>query len=63
MYQRAGAREYRIADPQSRSIEVYLRDENNYLNPHEVYTAADTAKVTALEGCTVELGKVFPKEK
>lgn len=63
LYQRAGVREYWIADPQSRSIEVYLRDENNYLKPHEVYTAADTAKVTVLEGCTVELGKVFPEEK
>ena len=59
LYQRAGVREYWIADPQSRSIEVYLRDENNYLKPHEVYTAADTATVTVLEGCTVELGKVF----
>lgn len=63
LYQRAGVREYWIADPQSRSIEVYLRDENNYLKPHEVYTAADTAKVTVLEGCTVELGKVFTEEK
>ncbi len=63
LYQRAGVREYWIADPQSRCIEVYLRDENNYLKPHEVYTAADTAKVTVLNGCTVELSKVFPEEK
>ena len=60
LYQRAGVREYWIADPQSRSIEVYLLDENNYLKPREVYTANDTAKVTVLEGCTVELSRVFP---
>lgn len=63
LYQRAGVREYWIADPQNRSIEVYLRDENDHLKPQEVYTANDTAKVTALDGCTVELGKVFPGEQ
>lgn len=61
LYQRAGVREYWIADPQSRSIEVYLLDENNYLKPREVYTAKDTAKVTVLDGCTVELERVFPE--
>ena len=61
LYQRAGVREYWIADPQSRSIEVYLLDENNYLKPREVYIANDTAKVTVLDGCTVELNRVFPE--
>lgn len=61
LYQRAGVREYWIADPQNRSIEVYLRDENDRLKPQEVYTAKDTAKVTVLDGCTVELDKVFPE--
>lgn len=63
LYRRAGVREYWIVDPNNQSIEVYLRDENNDLRPHEVYTRNDTAKVTVLEGCTVELSKVFPETK
>lgn len=63
LYRRAGVREYWIVDPNNQSVEVYLRDENNDLRPHEVYTRNDTAKVTVLEGCTVELSKVFPETK
>lgn len=63
LYRRAGVREYWIVDPQNQSVEVYLRDENNDLSPHEVYTRGDTAKVTVLDGCTVELAKVFPETK
>lgn len=63
LYRRAGVREYWIVDPQNQSVEVYLRDENNDLRPHEVYTRGDTAKVTVLDGCTVELAKVFPETK
>ena len=61
LYRRAGVREYWIVDPQSQSVEVYLRDENNDLRPHEVYMRTDTAKVTVLDGCTVDLAKVFPE--
>lgn len=63
LYRRAGFREYWIADPKNQTVEVYLRDENNDLRPREVYTHKDAAKVTVLEGCTVELGRVFPEEK
>ncbi len=63
LYRRAGVREYWIVDPNNQSVEVYLRDENNDLRPHEVYTRNDTAKVTVLDGCTVELAKVFPETK
>ena len=63
LYRRAGVREYWIVDPQNQSVEVYLRDENNDLRPREVYTRTDTAKVTVLDGCTVELAKVFLETK
>lgn len=63
LYRRAGVREYWIVDPQYQSVEVFLRDENNDLRPREVYTRSDTAKVTVLDGCTVELTKVFPETK
>lgn len=63
LYRRAGVREYWIVDPNNQTVEVYLRDENDDLRPREVYLRNDTAKVTVLEGCTVELERVFPETK
>ena len=57
-YQRAGVREYWIVSPEEHTVQVFLLN-NGLLLPHEVYGKGDIAKVNALEGCFVELAKVF----
>ena len=58
--QQAGVREYWIVDPMNnKSVQVFLRDNEGYLNIHEVYGQTDIAKVNVLDGCFIELSKVF----
>ena len=61
LYQRAKVREYWIVDPQCKTVEVYLLDENGFLKPSEMYNADDTAKITVLNDCPIDLNSVFPK--
>lgn len=61
LYQKAGVREYWIADPENKTIQVFLMDENGIYQPHEDYCRTDVAKVNVLEGCFIELKKVFPE--
>lgn len=58
LYQRVGVKELWLVDPASRSIQVFLL-KDGILQPFEVYTAKDIAKVNSLEGCFIETGKVF----
>ena len=60
LYQRAGVREYWIADPDSSTVQVFML-KDGYLHPHEVYSEKDIAKVNVLDGCFIELSKVFPQ--
>ena len=62
LYQRAGVREYWIVSPEEKSVQVFLL-EGNALHPHEVYSEKDIAKVNVLDGCFIELSKVFPNDK
>ena len=59
LYQRAGVREYWIVDPENRAVQVFLPDGRGYLRICEEYGRQDVAKADVLEGCFVELGKVF----
>ena len=59
LYQQAGVREYWIVDPESRTVRVMLQDGGGVLQIHEVYTREGVAKVNVLEGCFIELSKVF----
>lgn len=59
LYQRAGVKEYWIADPENKTVRVMLQDGNGTLRMHEVYQREDVAKVTVLAGCFIELNKVF----
>ena len=59
LYQRAGVREYWIVDPDARTVQVMLRDDDGNLQLHEIYSHRDIAKVNVLEGCFIELAKVF----
>lgn len=61
LYQRAGVREYWIVDPENRTVQVFLLDDTGMLRPHEDYGREDVAKVNVLDGCFVELKKVFPE--
>lgn len=58
LYQRAGLREYWIVDPDNQSVQVFLND-GGTLKLHEDYGPGDIAKVNTLEGCFIELSKVF----
>lgn len=62
LYQRAGVREYWIVDPSSHSVLVFLLDESGVFRLHEDYGPTDIAKVNVLDGCFIELCKVFPEE-
>lgn len=58
LYQRAGVREYWIVSPEEQAVQVLLLEDGKLL-PHEDYGRDDVAKVNALDGCFIELGKVF----
>ena len=57
-YQRAGVREYWIVDPERKNVQVFLL-EGKFLQLREMYEAADVAKVHVLDGCVIELSRVF----
>lgn len=59
-YQRAGVREYWIVSPDEKTVQVFLLD-NGLLFPREVYGKTEVAKVNVLDGCFIELEKVFPE--
>lgn len=59
LYQRAGVREYWIADPDTQSVQVFLPDSSGAFRLCEDYGREDVAKVHTLEGCFIELKKVF----
>lgn len=59
LYQRAGVREYWIVNPEDQTVQVMLMDGGGVLQLHEVYDRRGVAKVNVLDGCFIELGKVF----
>lgn len=63
LYQRAGVREYWIVNPEDRTVQVMLQDDTGALHIHEDYGREDMAKVNVLEGCFIELSKVFPESE
>ena len=59
LYQRARVREYWIVNPEDQTVQVMLMDGGGVLQLHEVYDRQGVAKVNVLDGCFIELGKVF----
>lgn len=59
LYQQAGVREYWIADPENQTVRIMLLSGNGIFKTHEVYRREDVAKVNVLNGCFIELEKVF----
>ena len=61
LYQRAGVREYWIADPENESVMVFLLGEDGVYHIHEDYGRSDMAQVNILEDCQIDLSRVFPE--
>ena len=58
LYQRAGVREYWMVDPALQTVQVGILEGNIY-KIHGVYTPQDIVKINVLDGCFIELSKVF----
>lgn len=56
-YQRAGVREYWIVDPDTKTVQVCILENGRYFVT--AYADTDTAPVTVLPGCTINLQEVF----
>ena len=61
LYERAGVKEYWIVSPDERTVQVRVLTDGRY-RVLEVYTEQDIAKVHVLDGCFIELSRVFPTE-
>lgn len=61
LYQRAGVRELWLVDPNTQSVQVFLLDSTGAFRIHEDYGKKDIAKVNVLNGCFIELERVFPE--
>ena len=58
-YLKHGVIEYWIIDPESKTLAVHIKNENNYIiHP---YIKEDIVPVHVLEGCTINLSEVFEK--
>ncbi len=59
LYMRAKVREYWIVDPQEKAVQVFLLDEDGKYKLAEMYGKNDTAKITVLNDCPIDLSSVF----
>lgn len=57
-YQQAGVQEYWIVDPVTNTVQTFIL-ENGIFKTIDLYTENDIAKVNILDGCFIELNKVF----
>ncbi|GHV91414.1 hypothetical protein AGMMS50268_19170 [Spirochaetia bacterium] len=56
-YQQAGVREYWIADPETKSVQACILENGHYTVT--MYDDTNTAPVSVLPGCTIDLTTVF----
>jgi Uma2 family endonuclease len=59
-YQAAGVREYWIVDPDTKTAQACVLEKGRYILSS--YGDTDTAPVTVLPGCVIDLGEVFAEE-
>lgn len=62
LYQRAGVCEYWIVDPETKTVKVFLLDDEGAYRTAKAYNRSDVVKVNVLNGCFIELSKVFPED-
>lgn len=60
LYQRAGVREYWIADPANKSVQVFVLEGGHYV-AKDLGMREDKLKVNVLEDCVIDLSQVFPE--
>lgn len=58
LYQRAGVREYWLVNPEEATVQVMVL-KDGYLLPVADYSRGDVARVNVLDGCFIDLIKVF----
>lgn len=58
LYEQAGVKEYWIVDTVEQSVQVFLLEDNRY-RAIDYHSKEDIAKVNVLQGCFIELSKVF----
>jgi len=56
-YQRAGVREYWIVDPDTKTVQVFILENGQYLA--KSYGETDTISVSVLKSCEISLPDVF----
>ena len=61
LYQRAGVREYWIVDPSARSVQSFVLEDGHY-TARDLGTPGDALKVSVLDGCFIDLSRVFPED-
>lgn len=59
LYQQAGVREYWIVNPDEQTVQVFMQDGGGLLRLIEEYEKDSMAKVNVLDGCIIELGRMF----
>ena len=59
LYQRAGVREYWIADPKVKIITVYVMQENGEYDDGEVYQTGEKVPVHIFNGHLIEVSDIF----
>jgi Uma2 family endonuclease len=58
-YLAAGVKEYWVADGDEKRVEIHVFDQGRYIS--SVAGGDDEVAVTALPGCTIKLGDVWPE--
>lgn len=58
LYARAGVREYWLLDPEQRAVQTFLLKDGVFF-PDALAVGGGELPVTALEGCTIDLDRVF----
>jgi len=59
LYQRAGVREYWIADPKVKSVTAYIMQENGEYNDGEAYKSDEKIPVHIFNGYTIDANDIF----
>lgn len=62
LYMRAGVPEYWIVDPEGKTVQVCLLNNDGTYRILKPYEQNNTVKVNVLDGCFIDLGTVFPEE-
>ena len=61
LYMQAGVREYWIVDPEEKTVQVFLLDDEVVYRVLKAYEKTDNIKVNILNGCFIDLSMVFPE--